>query len=75
MLFLQPAADGSAHDAPARLPVDGAAGVHLECALLAADHEIRLAEVERALATDRNLANWALATAEQLMGRKSEIFD
>jgi signal transduction histidine kinase len=69
MLFLQPAADGSANDVPARLPVDDAAGVHLEGALLAADAATRLAEVERALAADRNLANWALATAERRLGR------
>ena len=69
MLFLQPAADGSAHDAPARLPVDDAAGLHLERALLAADEATRLAEVECALATDRNLANWALSTAESRLGR------
>lgn len=69
MLFLQPAADGSANDAPARVPVDDAAGVHLERALLSADEATRLAEVGRALATDRNLANWALATAERRLGR------
>jgi hypothetical protein len=69
MLFLQPAADRSAHDAPARLPVDDAAGLHLERALLAGDGAARAAEVERALAADRNLANWALSTAERRLGR------
>ena len=69
MLFLQPAADGSANDVSARLPVDDAAGVHLERALLAADAATRLAEVGCALAADQNLANWALATAECRLGR------
>ena len=69
MLFLQPAAEGSAHDASARLPVDDVAGLHLECALLAGDHATRLAEVERALVADRNLTNWALSTAESRLGR------
>src|SRR5882757_5523995 len=69
MLFLQPAADGSAHDASARLPVDDAAGLHLERALLAGHRATGLAEVERALAADRNLANWALSTAESRLGR------
>jgi signal transduction histidine kinase len=69
MLFLQPAADGSADDAPPRLPVDDAAGLCLERALLAADEATRLAEVARALAADRNLANWAFSTAESRLGR------
>src|SRR6187401_3431718 len=69
MLFLQPAADGSANDAPARVPVDDAAGVHLERALLSADEATRLAEVERALAADRSLTNWALSTAEARLGQ------
>jgi signal transduction histidine kinase len=69
MLFLQPAADGSANDAPARVPVDYAAGLCLERALLAADETTRFAEVERALATDRTLANWALSTAEARLGQ------
>jgi signal transduction histidine kinase len=69
MLFLQPAADGSDHNAPARVPVDDAAGLCLERALLAADEATRLAEVARALAADRNLANWALSTAETRLGR------
>jgi signal transduction histidine kinase len=69
MLFLQPVADGSAQDAPARLPVDDAAGLCLERALLATDEATRLAEVERALAADKNLANWALSTAESRLGR------
>lgn len=75
MLFLQPAADGSAHDAPARVPVDDAAGSCLERALLAADEATRLAEVERALAADRNLANWALSTAEARLGRTINRID
>jgi hypothetical protein len=75
MLFLQPAADGSAHDAPAPLPVDDAAGLHLERALLAGDHATRLVEVERALAADRNLANWALSTAESRLGRTINRLD
>jgi signal transduction histidine kinase len=75
MLFLQPAADGSAHDAPARLPVDDAAGLHLERALLADDGATRSAEVERALAADRNLANWALSTAESRLGRTINRLD
>jgi signal transduction histidine kinase len=69
MLFLQTAAEGSANDAPARVPVDDAAGLYLERALLAADEATRLAEVERALAADRNLANWALSTAEARLGQ------
>src|SRR5882757_9377822 len=69
MLFLQPAADGSANDAPARVPVDDAAGLCLERALLATDEATRLAEVEHALATDRNLANWGLSTAEVRLGQ------
>jgi signal transduction histidine kinase len=69
MLFLQPAVDGSASGAPARFPLDDAAGVHLEQALLAADGATRLAAVEHALAADRNLASWALATAENRLGR------
>src|SRR5690242_10230662 len=68
MLFLQYAAEGSA-DAPARVPVSDDAGLHLEIALLAAEPEVRLAEVERALAADRNLAAWALAAAEKRLGR------
>jgi signal transduction histidine kinase len=75
MLFLQPAADGSAHDAPARVPVDDAAGLCLERALLAADLATRLAEVERALAADRNLASWALSTAERRLGRTVNRLD
>src|SRR3954468_20110403 len=69
MLFLQPAADGSAHDAPPRLPVDDAAGLHLERALLAGDGATCLAEVELALAADRNLTNWALSAAERGLRR------
>jgi signal transduction histidine kinase len=69
MLFLQPVAVGSAQDVPVRVPVDDAAGLCLERALLAADEATRLAEVERALAADRNLANWALSTAEARSGR------
>ena len=75
MLFLQPAADGSAQDAPARLPVDEAAGLCLERALLAADQATRLADVERALAADRNLAHWALSTAEIRSGRTVNHID
>src|SRR3954454_8459396 len=69
MLFLQHAADGSAHDAPAQIPVDDAAGLCLERALLAADQPTRLREVEHALSIDRNLAAWALRTAENRLGR------
>ncbi len=69
MLFLQPAADGSANEAPLRLPVDDAVGLCLERALLAADDTVRIAAVEHALAADRNLANWALARAEFVLGR------
>jgi hypothetical protein len=68
MLFLQHAAEGSA-DAPARAPVSDEAGLHLEIALLAPEPEMRLAELERALAADRNLATWALAAAEKHLGR------
>ena len=49
--------------------MDDAAGLCLERALLAADEATRLAEVERALAADRNMANWALSTAEARLGR------
>jgi signal transduction histidine kinase len=69
MLFLQHAADSSAQDSPARIPVDDAAGLCLERALLAADQTTRLAEVGRALAMDRNLASWALCEAEKRLGR------
>jgi signal transduction histidine kinase len=69
MLFLHPADDGSADAAPARVPIDRKAGLCLERALLAADEAARLAEVESALAADRNLANWALSTAEAGLGR------
>jgi signal transduction histidine kinase len=69
MLFLQPAADGSANDAPARVPVDDVAGLCLERALLTTDEATRLAEVEQALAADRNLASWALSTAEARLGQ------
>jgi signal transduction histidine kinase len=75
MLFLQPAADGSANDAPSRMPVDDAAGLCLERALLASDETTRLAEVERALAADRNLATWALSTAENRLGRTVNRID
>src|SRR5262245_23632973 len=75
MLFLQLAADGPPQDASARLPVDNAAGEFLERALLSADGTTRLAEVERALAADRNLANWALATAESRLGRTVNRLD
>jgi signal transduction histidine kinase len=68
MFFLQYAADGSA-DAPARVPISDDAAVHLEIALLASEPELRLIEVRRALAADRNLAAWALATAEIRLGR------
>jgi signal transduction histidine kinase len=68
MLFLQHAAEGSAN-APARVPVSDEAGVHLEIALLADGPDVRLAEVEHALALDRNLAAWALAAAENRLGR------
>src|SRR6187549_2575634 len=64
MLFLQPAADGSALNAPERVPVDDAAGLFLERALLASDRETRLVEVSRALAADKNLTNWAIWLAE-----------
>ncbi len=69
MLFLQFAADGSADEVPLRLPVDDAAGLCLERALFATDSSVCTAEVERALAADRNLANWALARAESVLGR------
>src|SRR3954471_14037735 len=69
MLFLQSVADGSAHDTTTRVPIDNEAGLCLERALLAADETARLAEVERALAADRNLANWALSTAEARLGQ------
>jgi signal transduction histidine kinase len=75
MLFLQHAADGPAHDALARTPVDDAAGLCLERALLAADQARRLVEVERALAKDRNLAAWALRTAENRLGRTINRID
>jgi signal transduction histidine kinase len=75
MLFLQHEADGAAHDAPARMPVDDAAGLYLERALLAADQATRLAEAGRALATDRNLAAWALRTAENRLGRTINRID
>lgn len=68
MFFLQHAAEGSAN-APARMPVCDEAAVHLEIALLAGQPELRLAEVQRALAADRNLAAWAIATAETRLGR------
>lgn len=69
MFFLQHAADVSAHGAPSRVPVDDAAGLHLERALLAADEKTRLAEVELALSADHNLTIWAMARAESLLGR------
>ena len=69
MLFLQLAADGSANDAAARMPIANEAGLCLERALLAADHADRLTQVECALAADRTLANWALSTAESRLGR------
>jgi signal transduction histidine kinase len=51
------------------VPVSDEAGLHLEIALLSDGPELRVAEVERALAADRNLANWALAAAEKRLGR------
>jgi signal transduction histidine kinase len=75
MLFLQHAADGSAHDAPARIPVGDEAGLCLERALLAADESKRLAEVARALAADRNLSSWALSTAEARLGQTVNRID
>jgi signal transduction histidine kinase len=64
MLFLQHAADGSASDAPAQVPVSDVAALHLERALIAGDSSIRLGELEQALASDANLASWAIRTAE-----------
>jgi signal transduction histidine kinase len=68
MLFLQHAAEGSA-DAPARMPVSDEVAVHLEIALLASDPDLCLAEIQRALSADRNLATWAIAAAENRLGR------
>lgn len=75
MLFLQPAANGSASDAPPRLSVNDEAGLRLERALLAADHSVCIAEVEAALAAERNLANWAIAAAELRLGRTVNRLD
>jgi signal transduction histidine kinase len=75
MLFLQHPADGSAENPAARMPVGDAAGLYLERALLAPDAATRLADVGQALAAERSLANWALATAEMRSGRTVNRID
>jgi signal transduction histidine kinase len=74
MLFLR-AADGSAEGEPVKVPVAAAAGLHLERALLADDDSARIAELNRALESDANLAAWALGRAETGLGRTVNRID
>jgi signal transduction histidine kinase len=74
MLYLH-AADGPADHVSAQTPVADEAGLYLERALLAPDRATRLAEVAQALASERNLANWAIATAELRSGRTVNRID
>src|SRR3954462_13492736 len=69
MLFLLHAADGSATNPGARMPLGDVAGLYLERALLAPDSATRLSEVAKALAAERSLTNWAIAKAEMRSGR------
>jgi signal transduction histidine kinase len=69
MLFLQHVADGSAEGASPRVPLDEAAAICLERALLSRDDALRLLEVEAAFAADRNVASWATRTAEIRLAR------
>src|SRR4051795_214003 len=69
MLFLLHAADGSANNPGARMPLGDVAGLYLERALLAPDSATRLSEVAKALAAERSLTNWAIAKAEMRSGR------
>jgi signal transduction histidine kinase len=69
MLFLQLPAETAAHDSPAALPIDDAAALALERALLAVDDAARRYELSLAVATHRNIASWVLRLAEIRTGQ------
>jgi hypothetical protein len=69
MLFLQLPGDTAAQDSAEPLPIDQAAALAFERALLAADDAARRHELLLAVATDCNVASWVLRVAEMRTGQ------
>ncbi|HEY2761899.1 MAG TPA: HAMP domain-containing sensor histidine kinase, partial [Pirellulales bacterium] len=69
MLFLQLPVNTAAANAAGALPLDDAAALALERALLATDDAARLRELSVAIASHRNFAGWVLRLAELRTGQ------
>jgi signal transduction histidine kinase len=75
MLFLRPPADDAGDGSQRYVPVGEQTAIHFERALLAPDRAVRLHELKQALASDRDIAGWALRAAELRLGRTVNQID